>query len=152
MGILALDLGTNCGWAYLDQAGLVLSGTWDLAPASQRRWEGGGMRYVRFVDYLRKLPKPERVAYEEVRRHKGVDAAHAYGGFQAALMSWCEAEGIPYEAYPVGMIKKHATGKGNANKEAMIESAQRKWAGTKVEDDNQADALWLLDLVRNSTK
>lgn len=150
MKILALDLGIHCGWAYLDQMRLVYSGTWDLAPASQRRWEGGGMRYVRFVDFLKKLPKPDRVAYEEVRRHKGIDAAHAYGGFQSALMSWCEAEEIPYEAYPVGVIKKHATGKGNANKEAMVQAARVKWRGIEVKDDNQADALWLLDLVRSA--
>ena len=146
--ILALDLGTKCGWALLDSAGLVYSGTWDLAPQSQRRWEGGGMRYIRFVDFLKKLPRPDRIAYEEVRRHKGVDAAHAYGGFQAALMAWCERESIPYEAYPVGVIKKHATGKGNAGKDAMIAAAKVKFG--EVEDDNQADALWLLDLVRSA--
>ena len=43
---------------------------------------------------------------------------------------------------PVGTIKRHATGKGNANKDAMI-AAVRSWGYTPV-DDNEADALALL--------
>ena len=43
---------------------------------------------------------------------------------------------------PVGTIKKHATGKGNAGKEAMIEAMQL--LGHPVTDDNEADALALL--------
>jgi hypothetical protein len=60
------------------------------------------------------------VYFEEVRRHAGVDAAHAYGGFMAHLTAWCEHHQIPYQGVPVGTIKKHATGKGNANKDQMI--------------------------------
>ena len=143
MRILALDLGTKTGWALYDD-GIIQSGTWQLCPESQRRWEGGGMRYVRFVDLLSDLPRPDRIAYEEVRRHKGTTAAHTYGGFQSSLMAWCERNKIPYEAYPVAQIKRHATGKGNASKEAMIEAAKKFG---EVEDDNHADALMLMSLV-----
>ncbi len=30
------------------------------------------------------------------------------------LTAWCEHHNIPYQGVPVGTIKKHATGKGNA--------------------------------------
>ena len=38
---------------------------------------------------------------------------------------------------------KHATGKGNATKEAMERSARER--GWTPIDDNEADALWILD-------
>ena len=70
-----------------------------------------------------------------------------YGGLMASLTSWGELRGIPYEGVPVGTIKRHATGKGNAPKQAMIDAARAK--GFSPEDDNEADAiailLWALD-------
>lgn len=144
--VLALDLGTKCGWAF-GSDGDTHSGTWDLAPNKLRRFEGGGMRFVRFCEMLDALPKFDRVVFEEVRRHLGVDAAHAYGGYMSHLAAYCEKRGIPYTAVPVQTIKKHATGKGNAKKDAMIAAAAVKWPAKNVTDDNEADALWLLDFV-----
>ena len=60
----------------------------------------------------------------------------------ASLTSWAELRGIPYEGVPVGTIKRHATGKGNAPKQAMIDAA---WArGYSPTDDNEADAIAIL--------
>jgi Holliday junction resolvasome RuvABC endonuclease subunit len=109
------------------------------------------MRYLRFKRWLTELKaqvEPIDVVYfEEVRRHAGTDAAHVYGGLLATLTSWCEHHQIAYEGVPVGTIKKHATGKGNAGKEEMIKAMQDK--GHPVSDDNEADALailhWALD-------
>ena len=80
--------------------------------------------------------------FEEVRRHAGVDAAHAYGGFMAHLTAWCEHHQIPYQGVPVGTIKKHATGKGNASKDQMIGAVRLR--GHAPADDNEADAIALL--------
>ncbi|MCL4556520.1 MAG: hypothetical protein M1572_06510 [Gammaproteobacteria bacterium] len=141
--ILALDLGTTTGWA-LTQNGQVHSGSQSFKP---QRFDGGGMRYLRFQRWLNELNQVENpiamVVFEEVRRHVSTDSAHAYGGFMATLTSWCEAQKIPYQGVPVGTIKKHATGKGNASKEEMITAARAK--GFNPTDDNQADALALLD-------
>ena len=71
-----------------------------------------------------------------------MDAAHAYGGFMGHLTAWCEHHNIPYQGVPVGTIKKHATGKGNAGKSEMIVAA--KVRGHNPVDDNEADALALL--------
>ena len=60
----------------------------------------------------------------------------------ATLTAWAELRGIPYEGVPVGTIKRFATGKGNANKAAMIEAIRQR--GFSPEDDNEADALALL--------
>lgn len=148
MTILAIDPGTNCGYAISSDAVEALTyGVWDLKP---KRFEGGGMRFVRLRKHLEEIHAAVRVSivyYEEVRGHKGTDAAHIYGGVVATIQSFCEDHNIPYTAKPVGEIKKFATGKGNANKAAMIAAAQR--LGFDVTDDNIADALALLMLARH---
>ncbi len=141
--ILALDLGTQTGWAVRDRDGAVTSGTESFKP---QRFEGGGMRYLRFKRWLTEIKQScdgiEAVYFEEVRRHAGVDAAHAYGGFMAHLTAWCEHHQIPYQGVPVGTIKKHATGKGNASKDQMIGAVRLR--GHAPADDNEADAIALL--------
>jgi len=71
-----------------------------------------------------------------------VDAAHVYGGLLATLSAWCEHHRIAYQGVPVGTIKRHATGKGNAGKAAVMAAMRAK--GHPVTDDNEADALALL--------
>ena len=44
---------------------------------------------------------------------------------------------------PVGTIKRFATGKGNADKKAMIAAVRGR--GFEPADDNEADALAVLD-------
>ena len=141
--ILALDLGTTTGWAMRLADGSVVSGTMEFKPG---RYEGGGMRFLRFRSWLDHLEfaakKIDLLHFEEVRRHAGTDAAHIYGGFLAHLTAWCELKHIPYQGVPVGTIKRHATGKGNAGKEAVIAAMRSK--GFSPEDDNEADALAIL--------
>jgi len=141
--ILTLDLGTTTGWALHRSGQPVTSGT---AVFRNDRYQGGGMRYLKFTRWLdttlEAAGRIDAVYFEEVRRHLGVDAAHAYGGFLAHLTAWCERQGVPYEGVPVGTIKRHATGKGNASKAQMIEAIRRR--GHDPADDNEADALAIL--------
>lgn len=144
---VGLDPGTACGWAALDAEGKRLaSGVWDL---SSQRHAGGGMRFLRarrcFVEILDTFPGAV-VAYEEVRRHAGTSAAHVYGGLIAVISAECEDRGIAYSGRPVGAVKKHATGRGNASKEMMVGAALARW-GVEVGDD-EADALWIADHLR----
>lgn len=148
--IIALDLGTTTGWATCDLRGNITSGT---ASFKTGRFEGGGMPFLRFkhwlTDFKNTLGVIDAVYFEEVRAHKGVDAAHKYGGFVAHLTSWCERHQIPYCGIPVGTIKKHITGKGNASKEEVVAAFKKK--GVAPIDDNEADSLALLDFVLNSS-
>jgi len=141
--VLALDLGTTTGWALRSRDGGITSGTMTFKPT---RFEGGGMRYLRFRGWLAEIAGLSggiaRIAFEEVQRHAGTAAAHAYGGFLATLTAWCEQEAIPYQGVPVGTIKRFATGKGNADKAAMIAAIQAR--GFRPTDDNEADAIALL--------
>ena len=146
--ILALDLGSCTGWALAQPDGAITSGTVAFKPG---RFEGGGMAFVRFKGWLDEVltyaGPLEAVHFEEVRSHAGTTAAHAYGGFLAHLTAWCEKREIPYQGVPVGTIKRFATGKGNANKQAVIQAMKDR--GYSPADDNEADALailhWALD-------
>lgn len=145
--ILALDLGTTTGWALRDQAGSITHGFVSFKP---QRFEGGGMRFLRFKRWLTEIKATnehgiDAVYFEEVRRHLGVDAAHVYGGLMATLTSWCEHHQIPYEGVPVGTIKRHISGKGNASKHEVIKAVGE--LGFHVSDDNEADAIALLNLA-----
>jgi hypothetical protein len=139
MTVLALDLGTKTGWALQGADRTITSGTNEF---KNDRWQGGGMRFLRFKKWLTEIKQMagglDAVFVEEVRRHAGVDAAHAFGGFLAHVTAWCEHHQIPYEAVPVGT----ATGKGNANKDAMIAAARGR--GFDPIDDNEADAIAIL--------
>ena len=142
MNVLALDLGTTTGWATSTH-GVITSGTFT---AKANRYEGGGMRFLRFSRWLEQMLDPiDAVYFEEVRAHRGTDAAHVYGGLLAHLTSLCEAHNKPYSGIPVGTIKKYWTGKGNASKDEMISAATLK--GFAPVDDNEADALAILHYV-----
>ncbi len=140
--ILALDLGTTTGWASLI-GGAIHSGTVSLRPS---RYDGGGMRYLRFRGWLDSVVEdsgvPGAIHFEEVRRHIGTDAAHIYGGLLATLTAWCEQKRIPYQGVPVGTIKRFIAGKGNADKAAVIAAIRAR--GFNPADDNEADALAIL--------
>ena len=121
--IVALDLGLKTGWAVRNRDGAIASGVQEFRPG---RFEGGGMIWLRFRAWLREVDETAGgigvVVFEEVRRHLGTAAGHAYGGYLAHLTAWAEANRIPYQGVPVGTIKRHVTGKGNADKQAVIEA------------------------------
>ena len=60
----------------------------------------------------------------------------------ATLTAWAELRGVPYEGVPVGTIKRHAAGNGNADKSAMVAAVRAR--GFSPADDNEADAIALL--------
>ena len=141
--ILALDLGTTTGWALRGHGGLITTGTASFKPG---RYDGGGMRYLRFTNWLTELDLlsgPIKVIwFEEVRRHAGTDAAHVYGGLMATLTAWAELRSIPYQGVPVGTWKRCLCSKGNASKDEVIEAIAAKGFSTASSDE--ADALGVL--------
>lgn len=147
MSVLTIDLGTTTGWC-LHSSGAFIS---DSVNLKGDRFEGGGMRFVRFRGWLQEIhskTKLQMVFYEEVRAHKGTTAAHIYGGLQAILCTFCEENGIPYSGVPVQHIKKFVTGKGNAGKDLVISSVRKH--GFEPKDDNEADAIALMLLKLES--
>lgn len=148
MTILALDLGTSCGWACQNK-----SGTWNLKPSSS---ESAGERYRKFRYELQMafmLFGFEYVVYEEVKYHRATDAAHVYGALEGTLQTFCLDYKLEYRGIGVTTIQKHATGRGMApkgqKKKMMFDAAVKAFPTHNVTTEDQADALWILDCARN---
>lgn len=145
--ILALDPATLCGWATP-----IASGTWDL---SVRPDESTGMRLIRFDAKLRELCNRDRITritlivFEAQRGSvPGREGATVVKGeLQGVLKLFCINQNIEFRGYSPSEIKKHATGKGNCGKLEMLAAAKLKWPGRRFVDDNEVDAVWLLDLA-----
>ncbi|WP_315132834.1 hypothetical protein [Achromobacter marplatensis] len=150
--ILALDLGTKLGWAVLSRDGRIVHGTEAFTP--RKSWTPG-QRWLRARSFLTDVivrHQVHAIAYEDVKRHAGTDAAHAYGAFLCLVQMVADSHRTALLPVGVGTIKKHWTGKGNADKDAM--KAQAKVRGFSVVDDNDADALailhWAVDQERKA--
>ncbi len=146
MKILALDPATKTGWAHSDGP----SGVWDL---SIRRDESDGSRLMRLRGKLSETAAAlgvDLVVFEAARHGapKMQGALVVQAELQGNIKSWCIQHDVEYRGRSPAEIKKHATGKGNANKDAMLAAAMAKWPVIDIVDHNQADALWLLSLTR----
>jgi Holliday junction resolvasome RuvABC endonuclease subunit len=154
---VGFDIASKCGWAVLDSATgeRIQSGTW---VCSIRRGEGHGMRALRLrrlvadlhAELTAQLKPGEWIqwAYEEVKRHVATYAAQVHGELLGAVLGELESLGeSAYVGVGVGEIKKHATGKGNASKTAMIAAARERWSLDSVGED-EADALWCAEAAR----
>lgn len=136
---LALDLGTKTGWAIANNKKVIQSGVGDLKIT---KFDSYGLTFIKFKHLLKNLYTQhnfDMVYYEAVRNHTATDAAHKYGGFMGALQTFCLERGIEYNGVPVQTIKKSFTGKGNADKLAMLREAANR--GHTPADDNEADAI-----------
>lgn len=109
------------------------------------------MRLVRLRGKLNELLQScsiDIVVFEAARnaapKMQGALVVHAE--FQATIKVWCQDSSIQYRGYSPTEIKRHATGKGNASKSDMMAAAVSRWQRPII-DDNEADALWLLDLA-----
>lgn len=161
--ILAIDPGSNCGYAVIDVAQPVptgakarfdTAGLWDL---QQKKFEGAGMRYLRLRKHIMEIA-PDFVVYEQVNfPHKSTQAAAVYWGIVGQITAYCEEAGIAYAAIMTGDLKRRATGKGGgkgtdkpfivaaANKFFEIGLDETDSASNK--DHNIADAMWLLQIA-----
>jgi crossover junction endodeoxyribonuclease RuvC len=136
--ILALDLATKTGWCKGDglsrpQSGVIrlpstgddigafLSAWWDQAPALFE-----GVTLAVFEAPL--LPR--------TTSFKTVTKLHSLAGLTELL---CLQRQIPVRSAHNGVVKKHFTGQGRAEKPAMI--ARAKMLGFSPKDDNEADAI-----------
>ena len=158
MRILALDLSVNCtGWAYSD--GRLHIESSGVQSFKGRRGDSPGMRWLEFKSWLSRVincckgasdsPNIDLIVYEQAH-HRGGAATHAAHGLISCVEEVAAIHEIEVTARHTGEIKTHAKGygKGKANKLMMVRTAAKRWPNVKIIDDNHADALWLLSLVR----
>lgn len=144
MNILSLDIATNTGWKTKTS-----SGTWNFKP---NRGESEGMRVVRFKARVKEIIKLEEINLVAYERPAGMHKSSIMVASEmvGVLKDLCIELGVELSCYSAPEIKKFATGKGNANKEAMIKAAQE--LGYTPSDDNEADAIHLYNLTCHDLK
>jgi len=140
---LALDLGTRTGFCVFrlegDNIEFLKSGTKNFSQPSKTHL---GRRFVCFRDWLIRITKEyniEKVFYEQVYGHTGIQASHVYGGFLYHMAAVCDDFKIPMYGICVGTIKKSVTGNGHASKDEVIQSVMK--LNINPIDDNEADAV-----------
>lgn len=138
--ILSLDIATKTGWKTETS-----SGVWNLKP---NRGESEGMRVVRFKAKVRELIQLENIDLIAYERPAGMHKSSIMVASEmvGVLKDLCIELNINLACYSATEIKKFATGKGNANKEAMIAAATK--LGYNPQDDNEADAIHLYLLTK----
>jgi len=151
--ILALDLGTDTGYAFGSEDSNLEVGTWKLGTAKEiAEW---GMtrlrrrcdpRVPRLFQKLKSQFSPDIFIFEDVEFQSSTYQTQLWSSLRGAV--WCAFEvsnALIIECVPVGTLKKFATGSGNATKPMMESSLFRlypEWKSAKLSDD-AIDALWL---------
>jgi len=140
--ILALDLGSKTGWAFVSSI-VKQSDVEDFTPGPR---ESKGMRFVRFHAWINEILdklKPDMVIYE-MPHNRGGYATQVLNGMVAYIFEECLKREIEYEPVHSRTLKKYAMGSGRASKEDMIREAEKRFDKPNLTSD-EADALWLLD-------
>ena len=126
------------------------SGTWDL---SIRKDESSGMRLIRFEGKLLEVIGIgiDVIAFESPTVAQGkkanMDGLKLCTKLQAVIERLTELHEIECIGYNLQTIKKHARAR---KKEELLALARHTWPEREVQDDNEADAIWLLELAKTN--
>ena len=106
------------------------------------------MRWVEFQAWLRRILDAcptDVIAYEQAH-HRGGAATHVAHSLIGIVEKVAAERNIELTNRHTATIKKYATGNGRASKEDMMEAGRNSF-GIDFIDDNECDAVWLLELV-----
>lgn len=155
MRVVGFDLSlTASGWAVADldnrqvRTGRVTS----KAPPKDvaERIDVRSRRLRRVAGDLFHVVSSERaglVLVEGPAYDSGTGHAHDRSGLWWLVAARLTGAGIPVAEVTPATIKTFATGKGNAPKDAVLVAAVRTFPAVTVNDNNEADALWLAALA-----
>jgi hypothetical protein len=152
MRILAIDPATTTGWAHSTGP----SGVWNLKTGSN---ESIGMKFVRFIKNIQGIKETlgiDIIVYEISSVGSGLKAnfmsAKLIDQLGAMIELYTETTpNVECKGYNLQTVKAHALpGEAKRDKKAMLSAAKNKWPGVKFQDDNEADAYWLLSLAEKT--
>jgi Holliday junction resolvasome RuvABC endonuclease subunit len=105
------------------------------------------LRFRKWLKDFADLIKPDLIAYEQAH-FRGGAATEICVGLQTRAQEIAAERGIESAPVKTNVLKKWATGKGNAGKGEMM-TAAGKHLGRPPMDDNEADAvlvgMWAVD-------
>lgn len=172
MKILALDLATNCGYAY-NNGSEYQCGTWLLATDKElraaraqrlnRRLDPRVTKMFQQIECLQKLHGFDVITFEDIEFSTYTLQCQLWASLRSAMWLGAYQTKPIFDAVPVATLKKFATSNGKATKEAMVRAliradsahffthadpAKAWWqppiTRNRVEiDDNAVDAIWL---------
>lgn len=157
MRILALDIATHCGAAFLsDSDGEIraFSGVWDLSPVKATKKRPASPFHHRETTLWNALmqalgtPGPDcQLVIEDSRgfHYKGKQAAEIAANLRGVVRTFCGLHNVAYFEIHPNALKKATTGKGNAGKALMVEYAKKE-LGLRSDNEDEADAVCLLDM------
>jgi Holliday junction resolvasome RuvABC endonuclease subunit len=130
--VLGLDLSlTATGYSFNEE----VTGVW------HPKLRGPG-RLVAIREHISILTYEADVVVLEGYSYASPNQAHQIGELGGVIRAWLFEHRLPFAVVPPASLKKFATGKGNAPKDAMLAAAIRRF-GFEGSDNNEADA-WLL--------
>ena len=130
--VLGLDLGLMAtGYAWSDEAVGVIE--------SRAR---GPRRLAEIRDAVLDYVYDSDVVVLEGYSYASQNKAHQVGELGGVIRLSLYTARTPYVEVPPAMLKKFATGKGNADKDAVLAAAIRRFGFTG--DDNNAADAWIL--------
>lgn len=141
--ILALDPAQRCGFAHSNGK----HGVWVLT-AKGTTLEEQHVRLATLIDEAIELWGCDMLATENAgfgSHNPNVQAMHneRLGVIRLAAAR----HGAHIETFQPGTIKAFATGDGRAKKPAMV-AACKRMLGIDVDSDDEADAIWILELAK----
>ena len=138
--ILALDLSlTSTGWCVDGVTGVI--------KPKVRGWERINQITSAVLDLRQDCDLVVLEGYSYGSQGRAIVQIHGLG--EIVRYKLWKAE-VPYADVPPSTLKKYATGKGNAPKDAMIAAAIRRF-GFEGCDNNEADAYLLWCLAREAS-
>lgn len=130
--ILGLDLSlTATGYAYNEEVVGVF-----------RSKAKGARRLAELQDAVRELAYEVDIVVLEGYSYASTNQGHQIGELGGVIRLALWRHRVPYVEVPPAKLKKFATGKGNADKDAVLAAAIRRF-GFEGDDNNAADA-WIL--------
>lgn len=136
--ILALDIATHCGYFSVHE-----SGTWNFTKGKRRN---GNKQHLALKDTLTAFIREhgiQRIVAEDVSVNKHFFDMRKLAEFRGVLLCVCDELDLPEpEFVNPKVLKKYATGNGNASKDDMKQAYTARFNRLPL-DDNEADAFWL---------
>lgn len=147
MNLMAIDQATKCGIAWQLVGSDYNCELWDLSIKSK---ESQGMKWIRFESRLKDFlvkNKINAIAYE-LPSGRNINPIIHSSKLICIIEKLSTELGVEYIEFSSKEVKKFATNNGNAGKPLMIEFAEKLW-GYKGSDDNEADAIHILHLLKS---
>jgi VCBS repeat-containing protein len=136
--ILALDIATHCGYFSVHE-----SGTWNFTEGKRRN---GNKQHLALKDTLTAFIREhgiQRIVAEDVSVNNHFFDMRKLAEFRGVLLCVCDELDLPEpEFVNPKVLKKYATGNGNASKDDMKQAYTARFNRLPL-DDNEADAFWL---------